>query len=280
MPFQIPKYKTVTFINEIRGTNNSPLLFLCSSEKNTDAFYLKCVRRDVEYPCLAFEFICSALARELDLHTPDVALVYIQADSYDKKQLSSYQNTVRPGIMVFASRQVDNVIEANRLEITRTKTSFNNFARPLDLLRIALFDLIVDNRDRNRNNLNLLISQEKKRELIIIDHYNTFGGPVNAGKGIHDSTPYIEGSLLGTEFSNRILCYLESDKLENEIEEFMNSYSLIRIEEIIDNVLDQMPAKWTIPKNLRSQLKQFLSNSERLNEIKAKSKNFILAQFH
>lgn len=280
MPFQIPHSKTVSFIEEIRGTNNSPLLFLCSSENDTDPYFLKCVRRDIEHPCLVFEFICSALARQLGLHTPDTALVSVQENSYEQRQLSSYQNTIRPGITVFASKLVPNVVEASKLELVSTKPTFETFARPLDLVRISLFDLIVENRDRNRNNLNLLVSQEKKKELIVIDHYNTFGGPGNAGKTLSASAPFVDATLLGTGFCRSILHYVDREKLINEIDTFANAYASVNVEKNVDDVLNQMPDEWPTPRNLRSQLKQFLCNNARIKEITDKTKKFILSNYH
>ena len=175
---------------------------------------------------------------------------------------------------------MQHVVEASKLELVSTKPTFNTFARPLDLVRISLLDLMVENRDRNRNNLNLLVSQEKKRELIVIDHYNTFGGPENAGKTLSASAPFVDATLLGTGFCRSILHYMDREKLINEVDAFANSYASVDVEETVDDVLDQMPDEWPISMNLRSQLKQFLDDNVRIKEVTDKTRKFILSNYH
>lgn len=58
------------------------------------------------------------------------------------------------------------------------KKQFNNLINPQDLVKIAAFDVFVDNTDRGRNeNYNMLLqSVDKKSQIVPIDHAFAFGG--------------------------------------------------------------------------------------------------------
>ena len=216
----VPTYTTFKFEQEIKGTKNAPILFLCKTDRGFESYFTKYARNEDELDGLVFELISGRLCRSLGIRTPDTALVEISEGTLPHSQLSSYQNQVYEGLITFGSCKVNNVVELSGMELVQNKYSFNRYRDPIDLLRIAIFDLWVQNRDRSEDNFNILVKQGKEREFIAIDHFDCF-----SDLGLKKN-PYVPATLLSAKFTRKLLYYHKQNTLLSEVESFIEGVTM------------------------------------------------------
>lgn len=153
------------------------------------------------------------------------------------------------------------------------KYQFNKIENPADLIKIAIFDLWVDNADRGRPfdsgyNYNLLITEENDKEKIVaMNHAFIFGGhnpignfyanaPVNGSHKLH-TTPYYKS----------IIRYIREDEFLDIVENFIpllyHDYN-----GIISQIVNEVSEFWEVLPNLDRNLCAFLGAENRLKEIK------------
>jgi len=79
-----------------------------------------------------------------------VAFAEIMDKSFDFCKLKANIRYIRPGIICFASKEAENTILVTGIQDITGNRDLNEFEDPSDLLRIAIFDLWVNNADRRR----------------------------------------------------------------------------------------------------------------------------------
>ncbi|MDD5570973.1 MAG: hypothetical protein PHD97_07425 [Bacteroidales bacterium] len=263
----IKKVNTLYFKEEIQTDGNYPLVFLCD---DGNVYYVKYILNRKEFDCLVYEFICSALLKELQIPTPDVAIVKVLENSFDIKQIKHNKKYFRAGVYAFASKEVKNTDLLNEQTATiKNKYAFNNYLNPKDIIKIFLFDIWVDNTDRKQSNYNLLIREGKKKEIIAIDHGFAFGG-VNLMGMFNPQMPVnINDKIVCSAFFKQITNYVHKEEKRDIIEKFFyfcKQYS--KIEKTITDVLKQLPEEWIYSKNIEDRIIKLLTSAERLNTIK------------
>ncbi len=121
--------------------------------------------------------ICTALLQHLQIPTPEQALVIISEHSYAKGQIIISKRYIKPGIIGLGSKEIVNADMVKEIESVNNRKQFNRLLNPDDLIRIAVFDLWVDNVDRHSENYNLLTKlEDNKLRFYAIDHAFCFGG--------------------------------------------------------------------------------------------------------
>jgi hypothetical protein len=124
-----------------------------------------------EINCLVFEIVCTSLLQQLNVPVPEQALVTINENSYAPGQLVVNKKYIKQGVIAWGSKEIIRADLVKEIEQVKKKTEFNKLLNPNDLIRIAIFDLWVDNADRHTENYNLLVKmQEGKLKIIAIDH--------------------------------------------------------------------------------------------------------------
>ena len=161
------------------------------------------------------------------------------------------------------------------------KTQANKFDNIYDLLKIAIFDLWVENVDRGRGskenyNLllqNIIIQNEatgktlNKLRWIAFDHAFTFGG-INSLRMFNESMmPSLSFKLIESQYFKSFKIYFASSIYENIVENFIDLQSY-ETESIIQTIFTQLPIEWETPKSLGERIITFLSDSKRIRTIK------------
>jgi hypothetical protein len=276
----IPVVHTRWLNKEVETDGHSPMYFLCD-----DGNYYYCKYRTQfkheELDCLVYEIVCQFLLKRLHIPTPDIALAVIEKGSYEPKKLHKNKRYVHPGITCFGSKEAINTVLVSGIQGISKKSQANKFENIYDLLKIAMFDLWIENDDRGRGtkeNYNLLLQsirvQNKetgrttsKLRWLAFDHAFAFGG-VNILRTFNETTmPSTAFKLIESQYFKSFKKYFTASVYESIVENFL-ALQPYEIESIIQSVIAQVPAGWETPKNLGERIITFLSDSRRIRLVK------------
>jgi len=260
----IPTVTTVSFKEEFSDTNSAPLKFICSDKEGLNIYYLKYILQPEHFDYLVYEIVCSQLANHFSIKTPEIAFANVLGDSFNPSALENNRTYLQPGVICFASKQIENAEPVDKTErfIPRTKTEFKQYETPIDLIRIGIFDVHIDNRDRWEDNYNLLLQRGEKSKLFAIDHIAVFGGPIMRGKFHQQMEPFVHQKLLKTQFVEYIVRYLSFEEIEDEVERYFY-FCKYGLEDVITHTFQQLPASWDYSDSLEHRIRSFLTDENR-----------------
>lgn len=266
----IPVINTELLLEEIETDGHAPLKFLCDNDKIYYCKYLNAINRS-ELNFLAYEMVASHLLNELSIPTPQVALIKIAPNTLNQKKIH-FNRRLREGNICFGSLEINPAQELQSIQ-SFSKYEYNKLINPYDVVKIAMFDLWVNNIDRGRHfddgiNYNLLIASENNRQKIYaFDNAFIFGG-VNE-IGIFNGLSAVDGhnKLVQSPFYKSIVQHISVDNLRNIVDNLLPLFS-VSYQELISNVLGQLPNEWDLSLNLNDRIDSFLTNGERIVTIK------------
>lgn len=165
-----PVYEALTFEREMIGGRNKPWLLTVKTEQGIDLYVTKFfVPRDIDQQnAMAREIYTGALAKEMDLNTPDFALISIDEafkDTLPKKQKEQLQR--KHTKFGFGSKFIPGEHTYSPALLTKELADY-------DIATIFAFDVLVLNTDRRKNKPNILL---EKDQYYLIDHEHTFALP-------------------------------------------------------------------------------------------------------
>ncbi|MCY7292689.1 MAG: hypothetical protein LH615_10980 [Ferruginibacter sp.] len=272
---------TKILIEELQTDGHSPMKFICSD----GAVYFVKYRSGKsfnknEIHCLVFEMLCTALLKGLHIPVPDDALVIIDENSFAPGQLVTNKRYARHGVIAWGSKEIVHADLVKEIEQIKHKKEFNKLENPADLIRIAIFDVWIDNADRHSGNYNLLLKMEDSRlKIITIDHAFTFGGL--KGMNIFNPTtlPAVNKKLIESQYFQSAIKYFNNEQRIDIATQFLSLIPQLNIENIVHEVFAEIPAQWEINPTLEKRIIDFLTSEQRyptLNHIckKALQKNF------
>jgi hypothetical protein len=274
MPFTpIRHVQAEKIFKEINTLGSGPLLVM-GNDGNT--YFCKTT---LGQPCVELinEILVANFARCFGLKVPELALVKISRQIADL-----FVNEIGPFSPRYTKTDFDNSIffgserngTATELEqyIQRIcgKIEFRSFENPTDLIKIGVIDLWVGNKDRKRENPNILITANEKGKLNFepIDHTAAFSFCTNH-KEVTPPLLFLEEKfrILNTPLIKSIASFAR-DKLDSLAEEITQGIN--NTLENLDWIFDQVPKDWGFSKKAKIHLKAILSDKER-NEQIAKS---------
>jgi hypothetical protein len=228
------------------------------------------------YVELINEVLCSYLAQSWNLETPPIALVQISqrvADEYQKRHgaLSpKHYAGCRFGERIFfGSGLIDCQTEVEQYLVgPHHPAQMQLFHRPLDLLKIGVFDLWVGNHDRKPKNPNILLGGADKQRFtfVPIDHTAAFAHFDNY-RDVTDVRLFLEpkNCILSHQFAQGIVKFTtptEIRALEADILAGMENAA-----NRLDFMFEQVPREWGLSRKAKEHLKQFLTDSVRNKRI-------------
>lgn len=187
---------------------------------------------------------------------------------------------MREGMTVFGSKELTTSRVLDDLSLIESKSGYNQLENPEDLIKIALFDLWVNNMDRGRsfepdpgNNYNLLISAKNGKERIVaFDHAFAFGGVNPVGNLFPNSSLDIANKLYTTPYFRSVVRYMDQSQLDYIIDNFI---PLLRYDysDSISQTIALLPPQWELLSNLKQLMTDFLASDQRINQIEAVIRN-------
>lgn len=125
---------------------------------------------------IAKEFICHFLLKSWKIPTPEIAILSVSPDLLEHCEfLKNRDKDIIKKSICFGSKMLLHSLDMNNFIAAKDAVSRRRIKNLSDLLKIALFDIWVENEDRKPSNNNLLLdSTSVSYEINAIDHAFTF----------------------------------------------------------------------------------------------------------
>lgn len=266
------KVNTLYTLKEMTTDGHAPVLFHCDDGENYYCKFRTQINKE-EINCLAYELICTTLLNQLEILTPEVALVTIGKDTLDRKIISK-NHRMKAGMLVFGSKEIAPAKLVDELSEITNKLDFNKIHNPSDIVKIAMFDLWINNADRGRSlnpdpgyNYNLMLTATQgKEQIVAFDHAFSFGGVNPVGNIFPDSPLVTFDRLHQTPYYRSIVKNINQSDFIDIVDNFI---PLLRYDytPIISETFAQFPQEWELLKNLDSMIIRFLSAENRICQI-------------
>jgi len=249
-----PRLNSVKRIEQQFHTGEEPVMVMCS---DVNIYVCKYMRSSATAFKLACEFIGAKLAKAWQLNSPDIALVHIHPNHWEKMNLS--HNLSAPSIGFCWMDGVVDITPSTYAIVPATPEMLGQ------LMKIALFDFWVANEDRNANNANLMydVAQE---QLVSIDYgciFNTatFESPLSQ----LTTTDTILWSDLFSHLlkgADRQSILVIADRLRVNYEDCIQ-----QSRSIVAEVLADMPQDWKVPSTVVSEKMCQLFDSQWTSQV-------------
>lgn len=273
----LPQVSTTSFVEEIPTDGHSPLKFFV--DENNDVYFCKyrITNKDQELTCLIYEVVCTFLLKHLEIPTPDIALVEITPESFDKKALRRNKKYLKGGEISFGSKEVQNAQLITNLNTVKTQADFSKLSNPEDLIRIAIFDLWLDNRDRGKsssdfapgrsNNYNLLLAptEDGSQNIVAFDHSFTFGGENNLVLFLEDINTI--GKVVNTPYFKEVCRFIEGDRRKKIVTTFIAAIKAVNVPDLVKDIFLLLPEDWKRVPDIEIKICTFLTNKDRIKEV-------------
>lgn len=269
-------------IKEVPTEGNAPLLVL---GEDGALYYAKTT--SPRHPCveLVNELICGYFAQCWGLKIPKFCLVTIDdsvVDRYRKEggNLSSrYRADSFSERLYFGSQAISPTIEVEAyIQGFDRRSDLNYFRKPLDFLKIGVFDLWVGNKDRKPDNPNVLIGNSAGIfEFHPIDHAASFAYITNYSD-VRDVMLHIDPQkcILSTPLVQSIANFAPSgavSALKDEILQGMNEVCAN-----ISFIFNQVPSNWGLSKRAKSHLATFFADGHRNEKVASSYLSYLKAK--
>ena len=257
-------------IREITTVGSSPLQILGN---DIQVYFAKTNIPKFPHIELINEVLCGYLAQCWNLKVPNFTLLKIDDEVVKKYEFEGGKLSSRYKLdsfgenLFFASQIVKNSTELEKYNQNVQKSDFNNFASPLDLVKIGVFDFWIGNKDRKPENPNILIGTNGKMfNFYPIDHTAAFA--------FLEDYKQVRDILLAIEPKNNILSAPIVRSITNfvspNLKAGLKDEILFGIEVALDNldfIFQQIPYDWGLSKKSKLHLKAFLADNDRNNRI-------------
>ncbi|QNR23978.1 HipA family kinase [Croceimicrobium hydrocarbonivorans] len=244
---------------EKRATHSWPILLLAS---DFSRYWTKFPSPRTDTIDLIYEYTAKIVGDHFGLPIPPVALIKAEAGSFRERDYP----WLKVGSLGFGSQEVlQNDALSQHSALIRSKHDFNCIQNPLDLIRIAIFDLHMANTDRSDANFNLLLKRGSGDQIIAIDHAQIFKGPnyKNDFKAVPETS--IGNSVLRTNYGHSILKYIDQSYFKAVLQDYENR--LPSLAPKLARLKQSIPEEWALSPELHQRISEFLLNEERWDSI-------------
>ncbi len=266
----LPVRHTLTLIRELETDGHSPLKFLCD-----DFAIYYCKYRSGrslnpnEIDCLFYEILCNTLLKTLHIPTPELAWVTVSEGSYDRRQLNYHKKFCKPGTTYLGSKEVAQADLVHTITKLSSRREFKVITNPMDLFKIAYFDLWVNNTDRGRSdNYNLLLQAKSTGSTFCaFDHAFCFGG-LDMLRIFNALNPVsTKDKLISSAYFKEFLQYLNTDSCKEIVDNFLPLHT-DEIRQHVSNAYQMCHPTWAVPEQLVERAVSYLQDEVRLDQIK------------
>ena len=215
---------------------------------------------------LANEVICSFLLQIWGFYIAPVSFVIIENHLLQNYKLK-YNKAIYYKNTCVGIELLENATEINGLLDKSIDEIPIDFDDPLSLLKLGLFDIWVENDDRKPSNANLLIFENAAKTLTLlpIDHAFTFNSEAHRNLNPEWISSTYNQSILNTRLAQTI-AKKQRNFIENDVKMFFFE-QIKHCEAHFDDIISSIPAEWQLNQQDFAQLKAFLFNETRNNNI-------------
>ncbi|MFC5623649.1 HipA family kinase [Algoriphagus winogradskyi] len=273
----VRRIKSQLFIEELETDGHHPLKIQADDGDIYICKYLTQLQRE-EIDCLFYELVSHDLLSWLGIRSPEIALMEVDPLHLDSKKIFFNKRLLRQKTWVLAVKWLQDTELLTSLTGISKRSLLKKFIDPYLLIKIALFDLWVDNVDRGVNreglaNYNLLIharliDKQVKFTWVPIDHAFCFGGVTKLRILNPSFLPEVAHKLPESPYFQKYYKLLNKEDLHQIIDNFLPLSSLSGIEEIVNQAYAQIPVEWEVPKHLPQRLINFLIDEARVQRAR------------
>jgi hypothetical protein len=268
----IPKVQTQYLIKEEETDGHSPLRFVCSNDAIYFCKYITSINH-VEVNCLAYEIVAHYLLKELNIPTPDIALVEVAEGTLIKEKIKRNKR-LKVNDICFGSKNLATASEVNDLQKCNSRKEFNSLLNPEDIIRIAMFDLWINNVDRGRFfnpgfNYNLLLNKAgSKQQIVAFDHAFIFGG-INQIGIFNPKMPFeTTNKLHETDYYKSVIRYFDYTKFVEIVDNFVLLLKTNH-QDCINQVISQLEDIWKLTPDLAQKIQEYLSDEALIEKVRS-----------
>lgn len=249
----------ISLIKKFPTDGHSPYLAISD---DYDQLVVKPPVSKYDFGSIKKEFLCALLLQYWDILTPPFFSCSV-SDELLINELND-DNRFRLTDSYFASLFFENATELNELFEFKGKVALKNIVEREDLIKIALFDIWIENDDRKASNSNVLLKSENNLfRIYAIDHAFTF-----ASLGLNNLYPGVlsfsdNDSILYSEFGKEIVKFCEINA--NWIASY-EQYFYLCVENVnknFDKIISKIPVNYSLTAEEIKMLKSFLFDKDR-----------------
>lgn len=249
----------ISVIRSIPTDGHQPYLVLGNDMKQ---YIIKPPNSTLDIISLQKEFLCSLFLKLWNIKTPDIYSCTLS------EELKLIDKRFRFTDQIFGSRSIDPQVELNQLFQFEGKIALRKIRNKEDLIRIALFDIWIENDDRRATNSNILMKMEEGSfEYYAIDHAFTFAS-LSFKELNNDYVSFSDNdSILYSDMGKSVVRSLEINEvwLANLKEYFYLCTTKVR--EQLDDIQLFLPSSFSLKEEEIERLKGFLFDSSRLDKV-------------
>lgn len=260
-----PEQKTVlSIIQEVDTDGHSPLLIITEDFKK---YLIKSTRDLKPSYYIINEFLCSYLLQIWKIPTPEFASIKLDpilllGGSYSEFHKPHFYNNI-----TFGSKWLEDGLEMEEYIRVQNKVVLRKFKNPLDLIRIGLFDIWVENTDRKPTNNNILFSAVENHLIInAIDHAFTFDSVKYSDLNVNFINNTYNENILETSLAKDIVSLKKKEPDKGEwIDNLKENFYLCtnNCKQNFDTIVRYIPAELGFDRDLSRFIQDFLFNEER-----------------
>lgn len=262
----IARLKVISAGEEIHTTGNSPVKVITEDYE----MYLAKNSKSKNPACdMINELLANRFLKLWNLITPEMAILDFSQDLLLPKYSKNYHKPVFYSKPLFGSKWEENAIDSNNFFNLKSKYSHKDFSNPMDIFKIGLFDIWVENDDRKPTNHNLLFieNNENQFDIVAIDHSYIFSTMEYKSLLAEDFCPIANENILVTDLAKS----LKNIKCQNrkwDVEDKDYFYLCIsECEKYFDNIIRCIPEEWNFTEEDAKCVRNLLFNQERNKKV-------------
>lgn len=263
---QIERLKVISAREEIQTTGNSPVKVITEDYET----YLAKNSKSKNPACdIINELLANRFLKLWNLKTPEMAILDLSPDlllpdySKDNHRPLFYHKPL------FGSKWQENAIDSNNFFNLKSKFDYRNFNDLMDVFKIGLFDIWVENDDRKPTNHNLLFVENKdqKFDIVPIDHCYIFSTMNYQNLSADDFCPIANENLLVTDLATSLKSLKQQNrKWDAEDKEYFYLCTS-ECEKYFDDIIRCIPEEWNFTEEDARSVRHLLFNRDRNKKV-------------
>lgn len=260
-----PEQKRVlSIIKEIDTDGHSPLLIIADDFKK---YLIKSTRDHQPSYYIINEFLCSYLLRIWNIPTPEVAAIKLDPNLLSGGSYSEFHKPHFYNNTTFGSKWLEDGVEMAEYIRVKNRVTLRKFKNPLDIIKIGLFDIWVENTDRKPTNNNILFSAPENHFVInAIDHAFTFDSVKYADLNVRFVNNTYNENILETPLAKDIISLMTKGPDKREWLDGLEEYFYLctnKCKQNFDTIVRYIPEELGFDRDLSRHIHDFLFNDDR-----------------
>lgn len=266
MQLIIPHYKVISCREEIHTTGNSPIKVIT---ENYEMYLAKNSKALNPATDIINELLAHCFLKIWNLQTPDACILDISPQQILPEYSKQHH---RPSFYIkplFGSKWQENAMDSNKFMETINRVDFRQFRNPLDLFKIGLFDIWVENDDRKPTNHNLIFVEDENQKLNIvpIDHCFIFSTMKYQDLNPDEFYPIVNENLLVTDLAQSLKKFKHENRSWDTQDKDYFYLCISECEKYYDEIIRFIPIEWNFTPADAESLKRFLFSPERNKKV-------------